>query len=182
MTGVQTCVLPICEMKIRDTTTVSYLVNQLHAVVNHVQSGDYPASGFYLQNIFFEQGDLNSLSFYNKVLQIADSVNAIIGSGVAQWKTFKQAYTIWENNGAQMFQWECGQLATDVEESFNESEIKIFPNPANEFLNVKIPENIEAKNVNLEVLDFSGKEITQVSSFQRQVSSINISSLANGIY
>ncbi len=43
-----------CQLKIFDTSTVANVVAQLKDLVNKVQTGAYPASGFYLQSIFFE--------------------------------------------------------------------------------------------------------------------------------
>lgn len=104
-----------CSIKIQDTSSVAYVVGQVQELVDRVQSGVYPPDGFYLQSIFFEQASLNNMAFYNKVVEIADAVNVIVDSGVTQWKTFKQAYTIWETDyNAQFFQWECGQIATGL--------------------------------------------------------------------
>src|SRR6185436_10057977 len=94
-----------CEIKIKqDSVAASSIIADLKDVVQKVQSGVYPDTGFYLQTIFFEQGDLNNTAFYNKLMDVADSVNALVASGTAQWKTLKQAYTLWETvHNAEMF-------------------------------------------------------------------------------
>lgn len=117
-----------CEMKIQATTTVSEIVAEIQTVVQNVQSGVYPADGFYVQNIFFEQGDLNNPSFYNKLVQIADSVNVFVAQGWVEWKTLKQAYTLWETDyDMKTFQWECGQTVASSEPSTDTP--LLFPNP-----------------------------------------------------
>jgi hypothetical protein len=117
-----------CPMKIETTATVAEVWASIQEVVQAVQSGAYPADGFYVQNIFFEQGDLNNLAFYNKVVQIADSVNALVAQGKAEWKTLKQAYTLWETAfAAQVFQWECGQTVASATPA--EDAPRVFPNP-----------------------------------------------------
>lgn len=58
-----------------------------------------------------------------------------MATGKAQWKTLKQGYTEWETNyNAQMFQWECGQIAqTGIVKSTSEL-IKVYPNPATDYI------------------------------------------------
>jgi len=131
-----------CEIKIKDTISVPYILAQIHEVVDMVQSGQYPSNGFYLQTIFFEQGDLNDSAFYNKVIEITDSVNAIVASGVAQWSTLKQTYQEWETAyQAQMFQWECGQVVNTVNSNgIPESDVLIYPDPASTTLKIKTDE------------------------------------------
>jgi hypothetical protein len=119
-----------CEIKIKDTISVSYILSQINDVINSVQSGQYPQNGFYLQTIFFEQGDLNDTAFYNKVITIADSLNNLVASGVAQWSTLKQAYTEWETAfNASMFQWECGQVVNAIDPVLPEKN-SVYPNPS----------------------------------------------------
>ncbi|CAN5484335.1 hypothetical protein BH11BAC1_BH11BAC1_11340 [soil metagenome] len=124
-----------CEMKIKDTITTSYILSQINDVVNSVQSGQYPPTGFYIQTIFFEQGDLNDSAFYNKVITIADSVNALVATGVAQWNTLKESYTDWETTyNAQVFQWECGQVVNSINE-FEGANSLAYPVPASNTIN-----------------------------------------------
>ncbi|MFZ1686460.1 MAG: T9SS type A sorting domain-containing protein, partial [Flavobacteriales bacterium] len=128
-----------CSIKIQDTTTVAYVMGQVHEVVDNVQGGIYPPDGFYLQTIFFEQAGLNDLAFYQKVVDIADSVDAVVGTGVAEWKTFKQAYTQWDSVlGAQVFQWECGQVITGSQDGLVDQEVTVVPSPFTDHLGLNI--------------------------------------------
>lgn len=166
-----------CEIKIKDTSTVAYIVSQLHDVLQHVQSGDYPPNGFYIQTVFFEQGDLNNMTFYNKVIAIADSMNAMVATGVAQWKTLKQAYTLWDNAGAQMFQWECGQIATGIKNNNTESSIRVYPNPAAKILNVEC----KMQNAECKIKDIAGRLILLIK-LMPAFSVINVGSFSAGVY
>jgi len=117
-----------CSIKIQDTSTVAYVVGQVQQLVDRVQSGASPSDGFYLQSIFFSQADMNTPAFYAKVVEVADAVNTIVGTGVAQWKTFKQAYTIWETDyNEQVFQWECGQIATALNADVAGRTVQVYP-------------------------------------------------------
>lgn len=42
-----------CSIKIKDTSTVAVIVNELKDLIQKVQTGQYPSTGFYLQTIFF---------------------------------------------------------------------------------------------------------------------------------
>ncbi len=151
-----------CEMKIKDTTTVSVIVAELQDVVQKVQSGQYPSNGFYLQSIFFEQGDLNNATFYDKVIAVADSVNAIVATGNAEWKTLKQAYTLWETAyAAQMFQWECGVIYTGINKLTDEPLIQIYPNPFKDFATIKIKSTVSLP-CEITLYDLSGRAIRKL--------------------
>ena len=164
-----------CEIKIKTTSTVSDIVAQINDVVANIQNGNYPVSGFYLQSIFFEQGDLNNPAFYNMVKQVADSVNLIVNAGLAEWKTLKQAYTIWETTfNAQAFQWECGQLVTGLNEHLAVFNNTPYPNPFMDY--IKLPK-------------LSGNEFRIVSNLQGQlvwsgnnIEVENFSAIQDGIY
>ncbi|MEO8087041.1 MAG: T9SS type A sorting domain-containing protein [Bacteroidota bacterium] len=125
-----------CEIKIKDTISVSYILSQINDVVNSVQSGQYPSNGFYVQTIFFEQGDLNDSVFYNKVIAIADSVNELVSAGVGQWNTLKESYNEWETTfNAQVFQWECGQVVNEIN-PIETTNTFLYPDPANNTINL----------------------------------------------
>jgi hypothetical protein len=167
-----------CEMKIRDTSTVAYFVSLLHDVINNVQNGVYPDTGIYFQTVFFSQGDLTNIAFYNKITEIADSMNVIVASGAAQWKTMKQFYTEWENNGEEVFQWECGdQLVTGIESVKEENTVNIYPNPASDLITIEC----NASNTELRVTDVAGRLIL-FSKLTAQVTTIDISNLSSGVY
>ncbi|MBL7764865.1 MAG: T9SS type A sorting domain-containing protein [Chitinophagaceae bacterium] len=169
-----------CTIKIQDTTQVTNIVAQLHDLIDKVQSGQYPGNGFYLQTIFFEQAELNDSIFYNKVIAIADSAQAIVNTGAAQWKTFKQAYTIWENAyQAQMFQWDCGAIATAADQVLSKEGIRVYPNPADEILWVKGLK----KNDEVQLMDLSGRCIQTTDVIADDIPvSINIQSFTPGLY
>lgn len=168
-----------CSIKIKDTSAVANVVAEINDVVQKVQSGQYPSNGFYLQTIFFEQGDLNNLMFYNKVLQVADSANAIVASGTAQWKTLKQAYTQWETAyNAQMFQWECGQLVAGVMENEKEP-LNIYPNPFHDMLHFDFgPESLPAT---VQIVDVTGRIIYSFVPQQKKYD-ISTGMFFSGIY
>ncbi|MFI5218481.1 MAG: T9SS type A sorting domain-containing protein [Bacteroidia bacterium] len=168
-----------CSIKIKDTSSVAGVVTEINDVVQKVQSGQYPSYGFYLQTIFFEQGDLNSIMFYNKVLQVADSVNAIVASGNAQWKTLKEVYTLWDSAyNAQMFQWECGQVVSEIKEN-NKKQIRIFPNPFNDRLHLDFGQ--EPVWATIEITDLTGRLIDSFNTMEKQFD-ISTNRLCPGIY
>jgi Secretion system C-terminal sorting domain len=170
-----------CSLKIYDTSTVASIVADVKDVVLKVQSGQYPSNGFYLQSIFFEQGSLNNISFYNKVISIADSVNAIVATGVAQWKTLKQAYQQWETvYNAQMFQWECGQVISEIE-NVSENSFSVYPNPASDKIKIVTGSENKFKDTELIIYNVLGNAVFK-SQLINSNNEIDIAHLPKGIY
>ena len=172
-----------CEVKLKSTDTVSVVLAKLKDVIQKVQSGDYPASGFYVQTIFFEQGDLNNAAFYNNLIELADSANALVATGHAQWKTLKQSYTLWETvYAAQMFQWECGQVqAPSGGEVFSANPFKVYPNPASGKIHVELDQEDSEKWILCEVYDVIGNLILQKVLFE-MVNEIDVRTWSSGMY
>lgn len=169
-----------CDMKIWDTSTVAVIVAQLKDVVQKVQGGQYPASGFYIQTIFFGHGDLNNTAFYNKLIEVADSANAIVATGKAQWKTLKQAYTLWETvYNAQMFQLECGDVVS-VEENTTESNSMAYPNPTSGKINFELKRAI-GTDAELEIYNVLGKLIHRSAIINSQIE-MDVHDFPRGIY
>jgi hypothetical protein len=171
-----------CSIKIKDTSQVVNVVNDIKDVIQKVQSGQYPSDGFYVQTIFFEQGDLNSNLFYNKLLQIADSANAIVATGAAQWKTLKQSYTLWETvYNAEMFQWECGDVSAGIDDNLVETAFSIYPNPSSGVINLFIDHSHSLERVELNVYNVLGDLIKTipVSSNSTQV---QLGCFSDGLY
>jgi len=169
-----------CAIKIKDTTTVTQTVNAIRDLVNRVQSGQYPASGFYFQSIFFEQAELNNTTFYNKVIEITDSLSAIVASGKAQWKTMKQTYTLWETNyAAQMFMWGCDQITSVNEYAKSSVNMNLYPNPNNGEFTLQIDDEIE--NTDLVLYNSLGQR-TYTQQIARGGNTIRCASLSKGIY
>ncbi len=172
-----------CAMKItNDTVPASTIITALKDVIQNVQSGAYPDTGFYLQTIFFEQADLNNTTFYAKLLEVADSANALVASGVAEWKTLKQAYTQWETaDNAQMFQWECGQVLTSAEELKKGNNIRVYPNPASDKLKIEMSGTSTFKNVELTVYNLLGSLVLR-STLNSSITQLDINQWQKGIY
>ncbi len=104
----------------------------------------------------------NGALFYNKVLAVADSVNAIVATGNAEWKTLKQAYTLWETaHAAQMFQWECGEIYIGLNELTVESFVRIYPNPFKDFATMKIKSTVSLP-CEITLYDLSGRAIRKL--------------------
>lgn len=170
-----------CEIKIYDTSTVVEVVSKINDVVNNVQNAYYPSNGFYLQTIFFGHGDLNNIEFYNKIIAIADSVNIIVDSGKAQWKTLKQAYTLWETvYNAQMFQWECGNISNSIFENYKKDNFAVFPNPFT--LQTNINSDHILHNATLTLTNSNGQILEKIKNINGQTIILSRNQLENGLY
>lgn len=169
-----------CEIKIKDTSQVIYVVRKLRDVVENVQNGTYPNNGFYVQTIFFEQANLNNATFYNKLLQIADSANAMVLAGDAQWKTLKQAYTLWETvYGAQMFQWDCNQYVGIDEQIILKS--TVYPNPTSDLIKIECNEVMFQSELNINIYNIVG-ELVYNGILTKDSDEIDVNHLSSGVY
>lgn len=170
-----------CDIKIKDTSDIVYILNDLREVIQNVQDGSYPANGFYVQNVFFEQADLNSMLFYNNVIEIADSMNAWVLAGDAQWKTLKQSYTLWETvYGAQMFQWNCDEFV-GIEENVNKSIKNVYPNPTSDKLKIEFNAATFQSGSEIEIYNLVGERVYK-EVILKSVSEIDVHDFSNGVY
>lgn len=71
-------------------------------------------------------------------------------------------------------------ISTNIEENTLESSLSIYPNPANDQLTLSIGE-IE-QNVEVRVLDISGKLVQQTSINANSIRNLDISNLEDGVY
>jgi hypothetical protein len=62
--------------------------------------------------------------------------------------------------------------------------IKLYPNPANSYLNIELPKNIEVNITSLKVSDMLGKEVLHIDEIHPSVgmTKIDVSALAKGVY
>lgn len=170
-----------CAIKVKDTSVVVNVVNQIRDVIEYVEDQTYPANGFYMQTIFFQQGALNNAAFYNKVVEIADSVDQLVATGHGQWKTLKQMYILWETAySSQMFQWECGDYL-GIEEEVGQFNIQLYPNPSSEKIKITINPNIYQEDSEIEIFNMFG-ELVHQSILTNPVSEINIQDFSKGMY
>jgi hypothetical protein len=170
-----------CDIKVQDTSTVAYTVNRLREVIDDVQSGTYdPANPFYLQILFFEHATLNTPSFNTTVYAILDSMDAMVEAGDAQWRTFSEAYTEWENLGSPVYQWECGQeLMTSIQEAAVGSDaMSLYPVPTAGLLTVQWS---TAATRMLTIIDVTGREVMTAKT-TGSVANIDLSELPAGPY
>jgi hypothetical protein len=170
-----------CDIKVQDTSTVAYTVGRLREVIDNVQSGAYdPQNPFYLQILFFEHATLNSQPFEDMIYAILDSMDVMVQAGDAQWRTFKEAYTEWENLGSPVFQWECGQqMPTSVPiAATGPAGLSVYPVPTAGPIAVEWP---TAAARNLTLLDATGRQIMALSA-TGTTARMDLSALPSGPY
>ena len=76
---------------------------------------------------------------------------------------------------------DCDYLETGIESLNNNNNFSIYPNPANDVLNISIAKELDLTNAKISLVDISGRQVLsqQIKSTE---SSINIDFLPNGIY
>ncbi|MBL7754937.1 MAG: T9SS type A sorting domain-containing protein [Chitinophagaceae bacterium] len=165
-----------CSGRFFDTTDIPTYVDEIRQAITKVQNGYFPPSGFYVYSVFFGQADLNNVSFYNKLLELADSVDALVQSTNAEWKTFKQAYTVWETTyNKQMFQWDCNAAPLSGSD-YTQDKLLVYPNPGTEIIYLQ-----NGSEGELRIWDLQGR--CQGTYFLNGLSTkIPVPQLASGIY
>lgn len=64
---------------------------------------------------------------------------------------------------------------------YNVKQIKLYPNPASEFINIELPPNVEYKVTDIRIIDYLGNE-AQHKRLKNTTKVIDISHLSTGIY
>ena len=76
----------------------------------------------------------------------------------------------------------CTLFTTIDEETIGEETIFVYPNPANEFINVEFS-GLNDENISIEITDVFGKVVQkEISKNENQMFNLNVSSLAAGYY
>ena len=81
--------------------------------------------------------------------------------------------------------WACWSIHINVRSSEVENRIKIYPNPANEILNIEFVtlSGVEASTTNDSILNSLGQVIKEEEiNFKNKNASIKTDDLANGVY
>jgi hypothetical protein len=75
-------------------------------------------------------------------------------------------------------------LITSLDKVLNERNIRIYPNPAKDVLNVVISSNLKIESAKLQIMDVVGKEVSfyYLPSTNQNLLTINIQHLSKGVY
>lgn len=117
----------------------------------------------------------NELDFYNHGLLTPSSIRYNINSNGWNGKLYPGIAYFDGTDHSDIGFHVVGTLAIQ-EESL--SDFMVYPNPANEVLNIQLNEGVMLNTI--KVLDISGKDVTSLISVQNNA--VNVASLANGNY
>jgi hypothetical protein len=70
---------------------------------------------------------------------------------------------------------------TGIEEIAGAGEISIYPNPANDFVNIAVPSSVSSSNATVEVTDALGKLVMK-ENINTDVTTLRIATLEDGVY
>lgn len=85
------------------------------------------------------------------------------------------------------------EYTTDISKSFmnqgptsisenNNTFLNVYPNPANNMLNIEFDSQFEKENATISISNMLGKEVIAINNITSNKTSIDVSSLVNGIY
>ncbi len=86
-----------CENVVKSTSTASDVVGVVVNVINKVNSGAYPKTGFYPITIMLNQRDF-STNYIQTISSVLDSLKPYVDNGSLQWAYTSEKKTIWIQN------------------------------------------------------------------------------------
>jgi hypothetical protein len=149
-----------CRIKIVDTSTVDYVVARIDLLLNDINTGILPATGFYPMSFFVSEAYLWNPPFLLKLNAISDTVNVRVSQGKMEWMHIEDIVTEWKTNYGEVgFYASCDNTEfIGVAENELNDEFSIYPNPAKLF--VKISPN-SSSLYSVSVSDIRGQQLQQ---------------------
>lgn len=173
-----------CKIEVHDTTNITNVMNEIRYIVNAIQSGSAPASGFYCTSIFFRESYLGVPGFINvKMDDLMDSINVLVSQNKVEWKFIPEVVTTWKNTyNSQPFILDCDlTLVTGVLENQTDvNQLSIYPNPFSDFTTIQSNSMLHEEELNLyNVFCQKVKTTNRISGNEIKIDRAN---LASGIY
>ncbi len=166
-----------CRILVLDTSQITPIMNTLRKVVNAIQTGAAPASGFYCTSLILRESSLGNSGFITtKLSNLIDSINVLVTANKMEWRTINQVVNTWKTGyGAQPFLMGCDlTVLTGVEENkLTKKLIVAYPNPVNEQLN--FAEGLQ----DAELYNVYGQKIL---TLEKNATTLNTSNYTEGIY
>lgn len=157
-----------CENHIEDTSNITYNTETVRNIINQLNNGVLPDTGFYPAFSMFNVGDLNP-SRITKITQFIDSIAPMVAQGRVQWRSLTDIYNIWNTTYNKKPYWvlcedipvAIWQISTTVPNGYELSQN--YPNPFNPVTNIefKIPERTYAE---LKIFDITGELVERLVS------------------
>jgi photosystem II stability/assembly factor-like uncharacterized protein len=145
--------------------------------INCIVQENNSNNGLYIgtdEGVYYYNSNLGSWIDFNNQLPNVIVMELEIAPSIGKIRAGTYGRGLWESDIY------SNPSATD-EPFTSKEELILFPNPAKNIVNVKIPENWKADRVLVEIYDINGKKIE--AEYQNSTSfSKNIEHLANGIY
>jgi hypothetical protein len=90
------------------------------------------------------------------------------------------------NNFYDIFILKTGQTTAGVKENFNLSSISVYPNPANQIINIELESDVyqsfETKNLNIQLINALGEVVLSSSFEDGKIVTFNIENFNSGLY
>lgn len=182
-----------CGLSLDTVTDIQTIISEVRDLATKIANGTYPSNKFYCATIMFHFKHFQSLNYRKKLTQIIDSVNVLAGQNKVVWATISQKHTAFQAwstaSGVPYSQWRCGQTTTLAptcaptaiaeNETYLNTGVKIYPNPATNTLNYEL--QTLQQETSLVVYDNFGRIIMR-SDLAEQKGSVTLDKLAAGVY
>lgn len=168
-----------CSPVLSDTSSVSYIVNQITQMATYINTGMFPMNGFYCATIMTNLRDMNSAGI-QKVSQVIHQLQPLIDNGEIVWANTSNKKSIWESTyNSQPFMFSCDQSLSSAQEITDNNCIHVFPSPTDGNFSITIPQHQSGV---ISVFNLCGQTLYKQSITQNQ-NTVSVSlPLAAGIY
>lgn len=173
-----------CPIKLQSTTTIGYVDSLVDKIVSDIQNAILPSNGFYTQEIFFSEGQVNQPWFLQLLNKVIDSVNVHVANGAVEWKNLTEIYTLWQTTyGSAPFAYDCGGynvLGIDENTNSQSNFLTVYPNPFTTQTDIRA--DVPLNNATLTMENCFGQMVAEIKNIDGYSVKLERGSLPGGMY
>lgn len=133
--------------------------------------------------VLYEKHGIDGLrNYYSQILSISQQCPFAGGRAVAIARNFVELF-----NDRMIYDDDLTCLQNGIykviqQNVSNEEEVRIMPNPANNFIEVQFDKETNLTDCDLQIMNSLGEVVLQKNLYEKNTKRINVSSLTNGVY
>lgn len=173
-----------CKILVKDTSNISYIMDQVRYIVNAIQTGSAPSNGFYCTSIFFSENNLSSPNFISlKMDNLMDSINVLVAQNKVEWMFIPDIVENWKNvYNEQAFIMDCDLtvVSSVPDKQIQPNNWGLTPNPSGD--QTSFWTSLEMNNAKLSIYNSLGEKQKTIEGINGKSILIQKENLPNGIY
>ncbi len=161
--------------------TTDEVISNIKSIVDGIQNNPTSPNDFYTMNMLVNFRDIPLIpNFADSIGVIIEGLNDYVSQGKIVWATLGEKYDRWyaqHTNPNDHFNFDCADVVLAVDENnLYSSKLSIYPNPTQNFINVK--GNVQL-NQELQIFNLLGEKVYQAFISSQQ---IDVTKLGAGLY